>query len=557
MKLNVLRTSVMMTSLAVALVGCGGGGGSSGINTAGSPPPTVAPTTPPTADARVASFVYQLDKNSVSNSGGDKVTLIVTTLDNGNNPVSGATATVAVDSGVYTPTSTTTNDAGQITGTITVGGDKANRNITAKITAGGKTSTVVIPVVGSKLALTPVPAVVAPGGSISVSVKATDVNDTPISNAPVKLSGTLGFNQTITTDSAGNALATLPTAPVNAGSYTINAAGLGVNATRDVQVISLNGGSIPVAIGPISAANLNISPNTIAPNPVGVVTSVARLRAVFQNALNQAIPNVRVRFVIAEPGLGSGEKISTGTSIVYADASGVASADYISGTRSSPTDGVKIIACYALDDATLATNPPTGQACPANAGQALATLTVGTQPLNVTIGTNNLLEKGAFELTYIKKFDIAVADSAGNAVPNAVISASVDLVNYGKGRYTTEKTQTVATICANEDKNRNGFLDAGEDFNNNGSLEPRKADIILSFGQSNVTGANGRMVVQIEYPQNVATWLAYTIKVTTNVAGSEGTITRAFITDFIEGDEKNGSFLTSPYGVQPFCSDPR
>ena len=564
-KLNVL----VAAALAASLAGCGGGGGSAGTNTSGSSPAPIVVT----PDAQVASFAYQLDKNSISNNGSDKAELTVTALDTKNNPVTGAAVTVSVDSGVYTPASPTTDASGQVNGTITIGGDKSNRQITAQVTVGGKTSSVVIPVVGSKLALTPVPATVAPGGNVTVTVKATDSNDNAIANVPVKLAGTLGFNQTVTTDSAGNASAVLGAAPAAPGSYTVTANGSGVDSTRDVQVVSLTGGAIPDAVGIVSAANLNISPNTIAPNALGASTNVARLRAVFQNATNQAIQNVRVRFVIAAPGLGSGERISTGDATVYSDGSGVATADYIAGTRSSPTNGVQIVACYGMNDAALAGVPVTGQSCPPGAQQTTAALTVGAQPLNITIGSNNEQEKGEFNLTYIRKFDIAVADAAGNAVPNAVISASVDLVEYGKGSYikpadvTTPDTPTTPPVtpttptaivswCPNEDTNRNGFLDAGEDRNNNGTLEPRKADIVLSYGESNKTGANGRTVIQVEYPQNVATWLRYKVKVTTNVAGSEGTVIGSFITAFIKGDEENGSFLVSPYGTNPSCSSP-
>ena len=81
-------------------------------------------------------------------------------------------------------------------------------------------------------------------------------------------------------------------------------------------------------------------------------------------------------------------------------------------------------------------------------------------------------------------------------------------------------------------------------------LTPRKADILISYVGERTTGSNGRATIQIEYPQNVATWLDYTIKVTTSVAGSEGTVQRSFTTGFIEGDESNGSFLVSPYGVE-------
>ena len=260
--------------------------------------------------------------------------------------------------------------------------------------------------------------------------------------------------------------------------------------------------------------------------------------------------------------LGSGEQISTGALVVYSDQNGVANAEYIAGTRSSPTNGVTIRACYAATDLDLA-----GGLCPS---AVFATLTVAGQPLSVTLGDNNKLQRGANDLTYIKLFDIAVADAAGNAVANAVLSASVDITTYGKGRYsdgagsgTTAGFSYQATLsptavpsatagrvlCLNEDLNRNGFLDTGEDIDGNGILFPRKADVIVSFVGTNKTAANGRATIQVEYPQNVATWLFYNVKVTTNVAGSEGTVVKSYVTEFIEGDDKNGSFLTPPFGV--------
>ncbi|MFX8149098.1 hypothetical protein ABTK96_19350, partial [Acinetobacter baumannii] len=69
---------------------------------------------------------------------------------------------------------------------------------------------------------------------------------------------------------------------------------------------------VPDAVGTISAASLAITPNTITPNAAGVTTSRAALRALFQDASNRAIKNVRVRFEIVEPSLGAGEQISTG-----------------------------------------------------------------------------------------------------------------------------------------------------------------------------------------------------------------------------------------------------
>jgi hypothetical protein len=104
--------------------------------------------------------------------------------------------------------------------------------------------------------------------------------------------------------------------------------------------------------------------------------------------------------------------------------------------------------------------------------------------------------------------------------------------------------------CENEDTNRNGFVDSGEDINGTGAIEPRKADVMLQFVSGNKTGPDGTLQLLVQYPQNVATWLAYTVKVTTSVGGTEGTYEKSFVTGFVDGDEVNGSFLTPPYGVE-------
>lgn len=524
--MNLLKYALGL-ALAIALAACGGGGGSAGT-ASGS---TLTTTTAATA----ASFVFTLDKSSISNAGSDKALLTVTALDASRNVVSGVPVSVSVDSGAYTPVTVTTDTTGQASGNISIAGNKANRNITASISVGGQTGSVVVTVTGSQISLTPLPATPAPGASVVVTVKATDANGAVIPGATIQLGGTLGFTQSVITGTSGTGIATLVAAPNTVGTYTITATGLGVTALRDTQVAG-SGGGIPDAVGAISPS-LAVTPNTISPNVAGATTNRANIRTVFLNASNQPIQNVRVRFDIVSPALDIYESISTGTSTVYSDASGVAIADYIAGTRTSPTNGVIIRACYGNTDAAIANG-----ACP---NSKTATLTVAGQPLSITLGDNNQLTKGGNSLTYIKLFDIAVADSAGIAVSNAIVSASVDLTYYGKGLYSAARLW-----CANEDANRNGFLDPGEDLDGNGVLSPRKADVILSYvGGNNTTGANGRTTIQVEYPQNLATWLNYSVRVTTNVAGSEGTAVKSYITSFIIGDDTNGSFLTPPYGV--------
>lgn len=569
--------------LTVALMACGGGGGNPGtpLGTTAASGGVVA-----TAVAVPASFVFTLDKSSIGNGGGDWALLTVTTLDAARNVLAGVPVTVAVDSGAYAPVITTTDAAGQVTGSISIGSDKSDRTIAATISVAGLASGVAsVAVVGSQISLTAIPSTPTPGASVQVAVKATDVNGAAISGATIQIGGTLGFSQNVTTDPSGNATATLAAAPSVVATYSVTATGLGISATRDVQVVGAGAAGIPVANGVISSHSLAITPNTISPNTLGSTTNRTGLRAVFQTATNQAIQNVRVKFVIDPPGLGSGEQISTGTSVVYSDASGVAIADYIPGTRSSPTNGVTIRACYGVTDLEIAAT------CDAtNSNSVTASLTVAGQPLSISLGDNNLLSKGGGGLTYIKQFDVAVADAAGNAVANALVTASVDITHYGKGpyaavsavggRYQVTGTLPVNTLtggitqnipvangisliptlatgrvwCPNEDQNRNGFLDGlAEDINGDGAITPRKADIVLSFAGSNVTGTNGRTIIQVEYPQSVATWLSYSVRVTTGVAGSEGTAVKSYVTDFILGDDANGSFLTPPYGIA-ICS---
>lgn len=516
----------------ITLVACGGGGGDSGASTNNT---VLAPV--------VSNVIYKLDKIALNNSGADEALITVTALDSKNNPIEKADLTVSVDSGVYTPIMMVSDTAGKASGTVSIGDNKSNRDITATITMGGKKTVAVIPVTGSQISVSLVPAVPMPGGSAKISIKVTDINGTGIAQTPVKLAGSLGFTQTVKTDTAGTAVAELSRVPTALGTYTVEAVGSGVFVSQEVQVLNAEGVGIPDAVGIISSASLAINPNTIEPNESGSDSNRASLRAVFQNSSNQAIQNVRARFEVLPPQLGSGESVSTGVSTVYSNSTGQATSQYIAGTRSSPTDGVRVRVCYGMTDAEIANG-----ACPRS---ATATMTVAKQPLSITLGDNNKLERGSDDLTYIKKFDIAVVDAAGNAVANAQLSASVDLRVYEKGYF-----EKLRTSCLNEDSNRNGFLDAGEDRDMDGVITPRKADVVLSYVGEKTTGKNGRATVQVEYPMNVATWLVYAVKVSTSVAGSEGTVEKIYRTSFIEGDEVNGSFLIPPYGVND-CSTPR
>jgi hypothetical protein len=408
----------------------------------------------------------------------------------------------------------------------------------------------------------------------SLNIATRDSAGAPIPNVSLALSGTALATSSVTTDLSGNAVVTF-VAPSSAGTYSVIATALGTSVTKIVEVV---GGVIskPPAVGTVSAATLGPNPTTIQPNAAGATINRSKLSAKFQTAVNAGIENMRVRFEIVPPALGNGEAISTGDAVVYTNAAGVAEADYIAGTRSSPSNGVKVRACYSSRDFV------SPKDCP---NEVAATLTVAGAPLSISIGDDNLLVKGLGNIAYIKQFLIQVNDAAGVAVKDSIVSVSVDITHYGKGAtwgspYSLVPIPSIRDVhpdfpatrpmgvvvslqdsntppvanqniwCLNEDLNRNGFLDtgAGEDINSDGSIQPRKAEVIVSYVNGNKTDANGQLLVQVTYGQNMGRWLAYTLRATTGVAGSEGDAAKSYVTDVLERDGPNGSFLTPPFG---------
>ena len=542
-----------------------------------SPIPTTLPggttTTPPPGPVvvPVTDMVLFLDKATINNSGTDKAQLTVIALDVNRNVVSGATVLVTTDqNSVFIPAGgSTTNTQGTYLGSVFIGSDKSNRTITITVTINGIVKRTSVQVIGSKLTVQAQPNILAPGQTSTVSALLQDASLNPIVGATVTLSGSVPgvAGQTLVTDFSGQASKPF-TAPATTGTFTIGATGNGVTAAK-AQVQVVTAGVIPNAVIPAGAfPSLSASPNVLAVNSAGSTSNRSTLRFLFLDGAGNPVTNVRVRFDDLTTGLAAiGSSITSGTQTLTTDASGVVSAQYIAGQNSSPTNGVTISACYS------ATDPVPPKTCTA-AQSVNATLTVAGAALAVSIGDDNLLTPGTG--TYIKKFAITVADSAGRAVANAPVDISLDLTHYGKstvwsnpGLPTVPTSLTAdATIppagtattfywCQNEDTNRNGVADLGEnrdgsvDANGQPTLQPRRSDMIISYDDPTVTttNASGILIIRVQYSQRYGGWLAYKVRVTANVAGSQGLAERPFVTNVLLGDVGNGSFLTPAYGV--------
>ena len=506
-----------------------------------------------------ADLSLSLSASSLPNAGTSTVRATAAAVDSNRNALPGIPVTIRVDeSAVATVSGSVTNSAGVVTADIGIGADRSNRLVTVTATSGSLTRSASFRVIGAKLSAAFAPIVNTGSTGNQIEFTLVDVNDAAMPDQVVSLTSPQLGSATGTTDARGKFVYSY-TAPAAAGTVVVTASAAGYSLPEDIQVTvqAAGTGSVPVAVGPVESASLTPSPSVVSINADSSTDNQVQLRALFVKAGNTPVQNVRVRFDLADNVNNSDGQVSwVGGDYAYTNANGVATGTFRAGTRSSPTNGVTIRACYALNDWDFAADP-----CP---NQVTNTITVASEALSVNIRTNELIKSGAAELTYIKEFVVMVVDAAGQAKPDVQITPSVDLTGFYKGFYfwngdfwqqqlTLANTEhytwngtawaagagtTTQPVCPNDDANRNGIREAGaaggaapalaargEDLNWNGEIDPRKADVAIKMVGSSKTDANGLAIVQIEYGRNLGTWVDFVITVT--ASGVSGTEARA------------------------------
>lgn len=535
---------------AALLNACGGSGG------AGDSP--FNPGGGGSGGAQVSDVVLTVSSTLLANTGSEVSTVTATALDAARNAVAAVPITVSADSdAVLLISSSETDSTGKVTGTLSIGSSRANRVITVTATAGGVSRSILVQVYGAKIEATLSPALLDPGEAGTVRYRAVDQAGNPMTGQQVQVvaSGMTPGAATGLTDGNGEYVFNY-TAPATAGDYTISATVAGATDVKTVQVQAA--GSFPNVTATIASGSVRVNPSVVAVNLPNSQTNRAEVRALFVGPDNLPIPNVRVRFDLAGDALNVGGTFTVGNApeILYSNAEGVVTTAYVPGTRSSPTDGVTIRACYGISD-----TDPNFLNCTTFATQ---TLTVSSEPLSVTIGTNGLVTMG--ELTYTKRFNVVVVDAAGNVVPDVTLVASVDLPRYYKGYYTAagrwnQVLTGPAEGCPNEDTNRNGVLEATEDVNGDRILWPRKADVSIRL-LSNKTDERGSAILEVTYNQDHGSWLDALITVAASgIAGTEGRASYLLTPVPIDAASaanttSSPAYIVSPYGTGTSCADP-
>jgi hypothetical protein len=547
---------ILTTMAAVAITAaCGGGGadaGTSPFGNGGSSACASSSASSASGGCVIASnLTLMLDTASIQNTGAATVKATATATTASGQTLAGIPVSFTVDNGAtFTQSSTTTAADGTSVATVSTGADPSNRLITVTATSGSLSASGTFAVTGSVLTATG-SAVVVPGSTNNqIIFRLTNANGAGIANQPISVvAGSLGTTSAIT-DVNGN-YTYIYTAPGSAGSIDVVGSAGGVSKTLTVLVQS-GAGSIPPAVGPISSASVSANPSVVSTNSAST-NNRTEIRALFVGPGNTAISNVRVRFDLNGDLNNIGGTFSTGSSVIYSDTSGTATTAYIPGAKASPTNGVTIRACYDINDFA-------ASACP---NQTTATITVVSDPLSVTIGSNGLIVIPTANLTYQRKFVILVVDASGRAKANVDIVPSVDIIRYWKGFYDNPGAWTENENiggCANEDGNRNGVLESVEDINHSKSIEPRKSDVAISIEGTGKTDSAGTATVVIEYPQNVASWAQ--IKILVSATGVSGTEGRATWTEVLPvpsaalTSKSSPPFVASPYGVVYYAENP-
>ncbi len=504
-----MKTLFAAAAIGVVLAGCSAGGGK-GTNTT---------TTPPTT---ASSLNVSVDKSTINDTGSDAATITVTALDSNNNVVASVPVTVKADSGVLTPSATTTSTAGVVTATLTPGGDHTDRTVNVVVTSGSISKTVAITVSGASLAATA--SSTTAGAPATIQYTLVDASSVAIAGVPIVVSLPGQSDVSAATDANGKYTFsyTMPTA-----STTVTAKAAGVTTT---STVTPQGGTtvVPTA-GAVTSPSLAANPSTVATG------GQVELRALFIGANNAPIPNVRVRFQMVDSNSIGGTLSSDSTdgvthNVIYSDANGVATTTYTAGTRGGV---ITAKACWDVNDFA-------NTACPNSV--TASSITVVATGVSLAVLTNGLIAEDDTKNIYSINLVVQVVDASNQPIAGSTVTGSLDLPRFYRGFYSvgitswvpgifTSNNETQANLvldvrqsCDNEDINRNNVLEGGEDANNSGSLEPFKASVTItptSTG-SDVTDAFGKAYFTMQYGQNYASWEDAVLTFTTTVEGTEG-----------------------------------
>jgi hypothetical protein len=199
-------------------------------------------------------------------------------------------------------------------------------------------------------------------------------------------------------------------------------------------------------------------------------------------------------------------------------------------------------------------------------------------PKRIVLGTTNILYTPN-DLQYSLPFVVQVTRDDEHPASGARVDITIKPVRYFKGGYIPADTDgdniddawalTYTTSCIAEDVNNNSQLDAGEDLNANGSLEPTYPGTVDEHPELSptvtqgtgyiVTNTSGFGYFVVTYPKSEANWTRIEITATAQVDGTEEnetyTITLPILVDDLIYPISPPGSSVSRYGSSAVCTD--
>ena len=327
----------------------------------------------------------------------------------------------------------------------------------------------------------------------------------------------------------------------------------------------------------------------------------SRVIAKVLDANDAPVKNAIVAFsILNDPSSGT----LTGATAIT-DASGQAIITYNAGSVPSPVNAVniqaKVTSLNIYDSQGVATETPLNTPL-----IETKSLTVQTFSSSIGVSFADKIGTDTREVYYLRNGSIYVTNSVGQPATNSPVSISVIPKDYFKGfyqivdqskvsltlyvdnvwqifhnidgkdmykldpavipaksdiaDYQDYQLHTKAYSCQNEDINLNNFLDAGEDINGNGQLDPINPVAVLDANgnklepnQTLMTDSTGKLDFTIRYPKEYAEWFTANVRVSTKVDGTESVQSRGLTFPVLNDDVSIPNFLRpnwySPFGT--------
>ncbi len=525
-----------------------------------------------TANIDVTGTTLQLQGPTALTSG-QVGTYTISLTDAGAKGIAAQAITVTAPANLTVSTATVTTD-GQGRATFTATGGTGGSGALA-IAGLGLTTTLTVSVNADALSFT------APAANTNIPLNTTKTftvhwaqNGIAVANQPINFSTTRGCvnpaaltcvlqssSATVNTDAAGNASVTMVSD--NAGGATVTATtATSITANLTAQFIAT------------LAASIEVQPSifVLAPGELSTINAVVR------DANNNLVTGATVVFSLNDI---TGGTLTTAAS--KTDLEGRAQSVYTAGTVTSAAGGVQITA-------SVQNHAPACTLCTKTVG-----LTVAARQVFISIGTGNTIIKPDNNAQYQVPYVVQVTDSTGAGVKGVSMAMSVLSQRYFKGFrvlggsawatcYTipqdeaaciigTPPSATVTMGCADEDFNRNGVLDPGENKNGNNpatvspafpsgypTLEAGNiASVAATTSGSFVTDDSGFAFATVSYPAEYAYYLQVTLQAQASVQGTAYSASTTFLLPGLASDFNSPTVgppgPISPFGKSATCSD--